>query len=138
MVNVEIWVTPLLLLPGVGILVLSTSTRYGRIHEEFHHLLDDAGGNRQHLARHLLQRSTLFRNAMVSLYISVGLFALAGLIGGLMSITTTNQFYVVWSVGLLTGLGIISLIFASIELIRESTLSLDVIREHYSELEGKG
>ena len=33
------WLTPLVLLPGVAMLVMSTSARYGQIHQEFHHLV---------------------------------------------------------------------------------------------------
>ncbi|MGB5364820.1 MAG: hypothetical protein WBN14_01035 [Polyangiales bacterium] len=29
-----LWVAPLLLLPGVGLLVMSTAARFGQIHEE--------------------------------------------------------------------------------------------------------
>jgi len=40
MQNVEIWLTPLLLLPGVALLIMSTSARYGQIHAELHHLIE--------------------------------------------------------------------------------------------------
>ncbi len=38
------WLTPLVLLPGVALLVLSTSARYGQIHQEFHHLVAEKVG----------------------------------------------------------------------------------------------
>ena len=39
MESVGLWLTPLVLLPGVAILLISTSARYGEIHAEFHRLL---------------------------------------------------------------------------------------------------
>ena len=36
MEDTGIWAAPLLLLSAVGLLVLSTSARFGQVHEEFH------------------------------------------------------------------------------------------------------
>lgn len=69
-------VTPLVLLPGVALLVISTSTRYAQLHEEFHRLLVSTEPTTVDLARHLLARARLFRNALIALYTSVCLFAL--------------------------------------------------------------
>ena len=127
MENAANWITPLLLLPGVALLIMSTSIRYGRIHDEFHHLLEHKGTLRQKPVHKLLKRSRFFRNALVSLYLSFGLFSLASLLGGL-----TVQWHEVSEriVMILTCLGILIIVFASFELIRESLLSWDVIKEH--------
>ena len=40
MIATEVWLTPLLLLPGVALLIVSTSHRFAQLHSEFHRLLD--------------------------------------------------------------------------------------------------
>jgi hypothetical protein len=127
MEDIAIWISPLLLLPGAGLLIMSTSARYAQIHEELHELLsmDDAvpAGSRVYF----LRRATLFRNALVSLYTAAGLLALAGLLGGL---TSAWEDLSVWMIFLLTCLGILGLIVGIGFLVRESITSLEVIRHH--------
>ena len=135
MESVEVWLTPLLLLPGVALLIMSTSVRYVRVHEEVHHLLDHESKNLAKRANRLYKRSKLFRNALIALYGSVGVFSLAGLLGGVLAFSQLEGYYWISS---LTGLGIIFLFFASIELIRESTLSLDIIKDHIVSIDKMG
>jgi hypothetical protein len=133
MQSAEIWLTPLLLMPGVALLIMSTSARYGQIHAELHHLIEMRRDRvKVSSAKLLTKRSTLFRNAMVSLYVSVGLLSLAGLLGGLMGPWKSAAFIIVW---VLTSLAILCLLFAAIELIRESRLSLDIIQAHSKHIE---
>ena len=135
MESVEVWLTPLLLLPGVALLIMSTSVRYVRVHEEVHHLLDHEMENLNERANRLYKRSRLFRNALIALYSSVGLLSLAGLLGGVLEYSNIEGYY--WIAGV-TGLGIIFLFFASLELIRESTLSLDIIKDHIESVDKDG
>jgi len=135
MQNVEIWLTPLLLLPGVALLIMSTSARYGQIHAELHHLIEKRRDRVLVSSLQLLtKRSTLFRNALVSLYVSVGLLSLAGLLGGLMGPWESAAINIVW---VLTCLAIVCLLFAAVELIRESRLSLDIIQAHSKHIEAE-
>ena len=127
------WLTPLVLLPGVALLVLSTSARYAQIHEEFHRLLTDAGTDVAGHARQLWHRAELFRDALVGLYVSVGLLAIAGTVGGITSLWFTES---VWIVLALTVSGVLAVVFSSVQLIRESALSLDVLRRHRDQLAG--
>ncbi len=131
MMDTALWLTPLVMLPGVALLVLSTSARYAQIHEEFHHLLTDDMAQRQRTAVYLLARSVLFRNALVALYVSVGAFAVASLIGGFGSMFSHNVEIIVVGMAFL---GVITLVYAAWELIRESAKSLEIIREHYREI----
>ena len=113
---------------------MSTSIRYGRIHDEFCHLLEHKGSLPHTPVHKLLKRSRFFRNALVSLYLSFGPFSLASLLGGLA---------VQWNevsekiVMILTCLGILIIVCACYELIRESLLSWDIIKEHREEANHK-
>ncbi len=112
------WAAPLLVLPGVALLVLSTSARYMRAHDELHALAERAGSVSQVILVRLLQRGRLFRNALVALYVAAVLLALAGLAGGagLSSIAAG-----------LSGGGILALVVGCVLLVREAVLSFHVL-----------
>lgn len=50
MFTTEVWLTPLILLPGVALLTVSTSARFGQIQAEFHRMLDHPAGDAQIVA----------------------------------------------------------------------------------------
>lgn len=127
MENLGIWVTPLLFLPGVALLIMSTSLRYGQIHDEFHNLAEHQKRTPETICEHLVTRARLFRNSLVCLYTSFGLFSFASLLGGLTSLWANFSFLIII---IITCVGILSLVIASIALIRESFLSLEVLEEH--------
>jgi hypothetical protein len=127
----ELWLTPLILLPGVALLVLSTSIRYGRIHDEFHDLEAHADHSSPQTVRELERRAMMFRNALVSLYASVTLLALASLLGGLATYWIGGAG---WLSAGLTLAAIAGLVFAAAQLARECALSYGVIRDHASRL----
>lgn len=119
------WATPLLLLPGVGLLIMSTQARYGRLHDEVHRLIDHHA--EAHLVRQLLLRGRLFRNALVALYSACAVFALGALLGGLAEQVTTMAELVAYP---LTMVGTVLLIAASVMLVQEATLSFRVLEYH--------
>jgi hypothetical protein len=80
---------------------------------------------------HLLRRANFFKNALVLLYISISIFAIAGLVGGITSELTNFSFYLTVA---LTIVGIFCLAAASILLIKESTLSLEIMKIHLKEI----
>jgi hypothetical protein len=128
----ELWLTPLILLPGVALLILSTSLRYGRIHDEFHDLEEHHAHRNDELVKQLMRRARMFRNALVSLYVSAALLSLAGLLGGLAAYWRGGAGQA--SAGL-TLVAIAAVVYAAVELVRECTLSLGVLRDHASRVE---
>ena len=126
------WLMPLLLLPGVGLLLLSTSARFGQLHAEVHQLFHEEGVDRTPIAQHLLQRARLFRNALTALYASAALFAVGSIAGALMSLL--GQGASDWLVFLFAALGAAFLVVATVLLVRESTLSLVIIEAHVEQL----
>ncbi len=128
---IGIWLSPLLLLPGAGLLIMSASQRFNRLHDEIHHLMEQDSNKSQKTVKHLMKRAHYFRNSLVLLYSSIAIFAIAGLLGGITSGLGDVSFYI--TVGL-TILGILFLAAASIILIKESALSLEIMKIHLGEI----
>ena len=125
----SLWITPLVLMPGVGLLVMSTAMRFGQVHEELHRHASHEGDRDDGQA--LVARATMLRNALVSLYGAVALLAVAGLVGGLGQIWMTEA---ATPVLILTAAAVASVVYAAVTLIRESVLLVRVIEAHRREL----
>lgn len=131
------WIMPLLIMPGVSLLVQSTSMRYGQIHDEFHHILEDMSmeGHDQKFLAHLVIRARWFRNALVALYISVSTFALGAICGAITEMLLGQSEIVTV---MFAAIGITTLLYAAVYLARESFLSLEVMKVHFKEIEKGG
>jgi hypothetical protein len=116
-----IWAAPLLLIPAVGLLVLSTSARFGQVHEEFHRR---RGDEHFHAVKHLCKRARLIHSALVSFYMSVAVLASSSLLG-----TISGRWFdsLLWIPHAMTFVGVALILFAAIQLIRESKLLITVI-----------
>jgi len=128
---IGIWLSPLLLLPGAALLILSTSIRLNRLHDEVHHQIDGRHSHSKEIIDDLLVRARYFRNSLVLLYSSISIFADAGIIGGLTS--GWGEISTVLTIGL-TIIGIICITAAAIILIKESSLALKIIESHARKL----
>lgn len=125
---------PLLLLPGVGLLVQSTSVRYGDIHEEFHRILESEMHHHNPIfIQHLATRAKWFRNALVALYISVSSFASGSIMAAIADLFWGKPDVII--IGF-SAVGIVSLLFAAVQLVRESFLSFEVLQVHLDEIQG--
>ena len=130
------WIQPLLLLPGVGLLILGTAQRSNQLNSEYHFLTDSAPAGRAEVVRTLLKRASLFRNALVSLYGAAALLALSALAG---SVTLKIDPDVGQVVGLVLGaFAVAGIVFAAVELMRESVISSHMIKERCAQLSARG
>lgn len=128
-----VWLAPLLILPGVCLLIVSTSARYATLHDEIHHWLDGAHDPQVVQQAHLLQRAFHFRNALVCLYSSVFIFVGASVIGAVLDFMDVIYDLVVFAI-VVVGTMVVG--YASAELVRESLLSLQVIQAHVDHIIG--
>lgn len=127
------WLAPLLLLPGVALMLVSTAARSGQVHDELHHWLthDPRVKLPAGVVEHMRQRSRLFRTALLCLYLTVCLLALGGVLG---LVTGSAPDLSVALIAIFSGVGILTLIAAAASLARETLLSLEVIEAHLEEL----
>ncbi len=134
MEDAELWLTPLIILAGVALLIVVTSVRCVQLHSEFHHIIETHTDPAPCSFQNLLKRSGLLRDALVGLYVSVALFSMASLLGGLARLWDQQAFWIVVS---LACVAIVSLVVASLQLIRKALLSMELIKEHVREIEAK-
>jgi hypothetical protein len=128
------WVTPLLLLPGVGLLLVSCSNRYEAVHEEIHKLLDERSESAAGCAVHVLRRARVLRLALVGLYAAAALLAAGGLVGAIGELWLAALRPLAWGV---TVTAVASVVVSAVALVREASLSLSVVREHAREIESR-
>ena len=121
--DIVAWAGPLLFKPGVALLILSTSARFGQLHEELHRHLAD--GN-QRAIKHLSNRARLLHTALISLYTSIAILAFASLIGAVVSRYSPSLTYIPES---MMFVGVCAITFAAVQLIRESRLLMTVFND---------
>jgi hypothetical protein len=122
---------PLLLLPGIGILLGVAATRHSTFQTEIHHLMEAPEHLSVKILAHLRSRARYFRNAMIALHLSAITFAIGSLVGGLLEFTTMNGDL---PVTIFTSIGIAASVFGMMELIREAMLSQEVIVDHLDQV----
>ncbi len=132
MVQEIIWLAPLLILPGVAGIVISTGARFNTLHDELHHWLMHADDGEIPLLWRLEKRARHFRNALLGLYGSAFVFILASVTGALTQVLGVAPDLIV--LGIVFG-GILCLGFALLELFNESLLAMDVIEAHVAAIQ---
>ncbi len=96
----ENWYVPITIVPGIGLLLMSTSNLLGQLSLEIKNLISEHTGYTNLLERKLVQLK-LINLAMVFLYASVAFFVVSGLIAGLYqsSHTMIDNIPIYFSVG---------------------------------------
>ncbi len=117
MESLGLWIQPALMLPGVGLLLMSTITRFGQVEAQLQYAVTHAGDGPQLPTARLNRCEQLLRIATVCLYGSVSALAFGSLIGGLtVSSPDTSRLVVLAAVCVAVAL----VVLASILLILES------------------
>ena len=126
-----LWISPLFLQPGAGLLGMSTSQRFNRLHDEIHHLSKGKSQMNKETCHHLFKRANYFRYVLVLPYISISFFAIAELAGGITSKILNFSLYLTLE---LTIVGIFCLAAAALISIKESILSFEFLKFHFKEI----
>ena len=99
------WVIPLTLLPGIGMMIMSTSNLSTSTSQEISNLIKEASCD-THLVEKKISQMSLLNRALVALYIGAACFAVTGLIGGVslvqnLTIKDTFTAFIIGGVGCL-------------------------------------
>ena len=104
------WYLPMTILPGIGLLILSTSNLMITLSNEVASLIKEQTMPESIILRKLEQLKTLNR-AMVFFYIAVAFLAITGVLGGLQITSIKNNLVYIAVIGIIIMLsGIFSLI----------------------------
>ncbi|MFY0593844.1 DUF2721 domain-containing protein [Roseivirga sp.] len=122
------WVIPLTLLPGIGMMIMSTSNLATAISTEINNLLERQDCKPTLIEKKISQMS-LLNVAMVCLYISAAVFAVAGLIEGIFKLRTEMHDGTLHQ--LLLVIGIAALVIASLLLITFSMRAVRIKRNQF-------
>ena len=128
----DLWLAPLLLLPGIGLLIMSTSARFGQLQGQIIQLSSDESLATLDLARSLRFRGHLFRLALLMLYISSLAFILASTvngINGLLPVSVPIEVVVLVTVG-----GFVAMFVSLGALFVESFSADDIIELYHDRL----
>jgi len=126
--EVAIIFTPLTFLPGIGMLIMSTSRRYIELINQMQRVFQQEQKYTAHFISCQRQRLGMFKWVQTLLYLCVGLILLGSLLGGLtVSIHPLSE-YLLFSFVILAVLSALSAVGI---LIRESFVSASLINEQF-------
>ncbi len=119
---------PLTYIPGVALLIMSTSQRFINVNNAIHGFSDEECRIQTERVKQELRRAHLFRNSLLALYLSVAFFSLGSLVAFLVNtwgITTSTTVLEIATV-----IGVFCIVSSVSMLAMESILSLDIIKRH--------
>ena len=120
----ENWYLPITLVPGLGLLILSTSNLMVTLSNELSGLIKEHSKDESIILRKLAQLKILNR-AMVFFYISVACLAIAGLIGSLqLSFIKNSTTYI-------SIIGIFIMILGLLSLIKYSYTTVNIRQDQF-------
>lgn len=123
----ENWVIPLTLLPGIGMMILSTSNLSIAISQEISGLIQNESCD-THLVERKISQMSLLNRALVTLYLGASSFAITGLIGGV-SVVRELVIHDTFTVFIIAGMA--CLVIATIFLITFSIRAVRIKKNQY-------
>lgn len=120
----ENWYLPITIVPGIGLLILSTSNLMVTLSSELNGLIMEGCKDEPIIIRKLVQLKTLNR-AMVFFYIAVACLAISGLIGGL-ELNSIEK-----SATYISILGIVIMLFGLFSLIKYSYRAVSIRQDQF-------
>jgi|GEM_PF-1998757 len=120
-------ITPIAILPGVGLLILSTSHRFLAVTQDLQRFTPKECGQMVTRVNGELRRAWLLKNALSALHVSVIFFSFAALLGALMGYWPGP---VRIATSIMLALGVAGVCYAAVQLFREGLVSLEIVTEH--------
>ena len=120
----ENWYLPITIVPGIGLLILSTSNLMITLTNELSGFIKEKSKDETIISRKLAQLKILNR-AMVFFYIAVACLAIAGLIGGLQFESIEN------SATYISVLGIVIMLLGLLSLIKYSYRAVSIRQDQF-------
>ena len=126
---------PLTYIPGVALLIMSTSQRYTNVNDTINEFSEEECRVESDRVRQEVRRAHHFRNSLLGLYLSVVFFSLGSLVAFLVNNWGIQTSKTVLEIA--TILGVACIVFSVSMLALESILTLDIIKRHAKRHEDK-
>lgn len=127
MENLELLI-PLTYIPGVALLIMSTSRRYIHLDDTIKGYTPEQCRVQADKVKQELRRAHLFRNSLIGFYLSVVFFSLGSLVAFLTNSWGIETSKTILETASIIGVGLI--VFSVISLSWESILTLDILKKH--------
>lgn len=124
----ENWVIPLTLLPGIGMIIMSTSHLSTATSDEINQLFRDDSCDKE-LIQKKISQLFLLNLAKVLLYVSIAVFSIAGLIEAIFTLQSTMHDSTLRIILLI--IGVATLVIATFILILFSTRKVKIKRNQF-------
>ncbi|WP_271769766.1 DUF2721 domain-containing protein [Aquimarina algiphila] len=121
------WYIPATIIPGIGLLILSTSNLLVNLSTEIKTLIAEVTNNKEILIKRKLKQLKLLNNAMVFLYVAVAFFVISALVSGVYKSTGTSFDSAIY----ITISGIISALLALTTLIIYSFRAVKIRQDQF-------
>jgi uncharacterized membrane protein (DUF485 family) len=125
----EKWYLPITILPGIGLLILSTARLMVSLNKEMEALLKEAT-NFEHLLQKKLQQLRLLTLSLTGLYISTALMVLSGLVSFLKNVAAGAA--ATWGLAILL-LGVALIFISLVLLIIYSVKAVNIRQGHFEQ-----
>jgi len=126
---------PLTYIPGVALLIMSTSQRFINVNNTIHEFSDEECKLKTERVKQELRRAHLFRNSLLGLYLGVAFFSLGSLVAFLVNSWGITTSTVVLEIA--TVIGVACVVVAVSKLALESILTFDIIKRHANQHDKK-
>ncbi len=123
------WIVPFTFIPGVAGLILSTSNRFFHVNGLIRVLVKEGKKDREEELAKLLKRSRCFHSALTFFYMAIGCFSIAALLGALHTRWFADSVLCALTADGLIVCGVVFVVFASVQMVRESMMSYRMIRK---------
>ena len=127
--NLELLI-PLTYIPGIALLIMSTSQRYIHMDDTIKSYTPEQCEVYAEKVKQELRRAHLFRNSLIGFYLSVVFFSLGSLVAFLTNSWGIETSKTILEIASIVGVGL--LVFSVISLSWESILTLDILKRHAS------
>lgn len=125
MENLELLI-PLTYIPGVALLIMSTSQRYIHLNDIINGLSPEECSLQVEKVKQELRRAHLFRNSLLGFYLSVVFFSLGSLVAFLVNSWGIKTSKTILETASIAGVALI--VFSVVNLSIESVLTLNILK----------
>lgn len=125
--NLELLI-PLTYIPGVALLIVSTSSRYVHMNDLINSYSPEECRLQAEKVKQELRRAHLYRNGLLGFYLSVVFFSLGSLVAFLVNSWGIQTSKAILEIASIAGVALI--VFSCVNLSIESILTLDILKKH--------